>query len=83
MFEMHLISGITNEPPPPGQAKFKIGPLRSLYFSIYYSFGFSRLFFAFLEVFFGDFGFLCSCSIPGLLSFLNYFLSVSQWEPFS
>jgi len=33
-------------------------------------------------VFSGDFGFLHSCSIPGLLFLLNYFLSVSQWTPF-
>ena len=84
MFEMHLISGITDEPPrPPCQAKCKNRALRSLYFGIYYSFGFSRLFFAFFGVFSGDLGFLYSCSIPGLLSLLNYFLSVSQWAPFS
>ena len=40
-------------------------------------------FFAFFEVFSGDFGFLYSRSIPDLLLFLNYFLSVSQWAPFS
>jgi len=40
-------------------------------------------FFAFFGVFSGDFGFLYSCSIPGLLLFFNYFLSVSQWAPFS
>ena len=71
---------------PPHLAKLnvKTGPLRNLYFGIYYSFGFSRLlFFAFLGVFSGDFGFLYSRSIPGLLSFLNYFLSVSQWATFS
>jgi len=39
-------------------------------------------FFAFLGVFFGDFGFLYSRSIPDLLLFLNYFLSVSQWALF-
>ena len=46
MFEMHLISGINDEPPPtPAKLNVKTGPLRSLYFNIYYSFGFSRLLF--------------------------------------
>jgi len=46
MFEMHLISGITDEPPRrPAKLNVKTGPLRSLYFGNYYSFGFSRLFF--------------------------------------
>jgi len=47
MFEMHLISGITDEPPPLPLAKLnvKTGPLRSLYFGIYYSFFFNRLLF--------------------------------------
>jgi len=40
-------------------------------------------FFAFFGVFSGDFGFLYSRSIPDLLLFLNYFLSVSQWALFS
>jgi len=85
MFEMRLISGITDEPPrPPAKLNVKTGPLRSLYFGIYYSFDFSRLlFFAFFGVFSGDFGFLYSRSIPSLQLFLNYFLSVSQWAPFS
>ena len=84
MFEMHLISGLTDKPPPLAKLNVKSGPLRSLYFGIYYSFGFSRLlFFAFFGVFSSDFGFLYSCSIPGLLLFLNYFLSVSQWAPFT
>ena len=85
MFEMHLISGITDEPSRPlAKLNVKNGPRRSLYFGIYYSFGFSRLlFFAFFGVFFSDFGFLYTCSIPGFLLFLNYFLSVSQWAPFS
>ena len=85
MFEMHLISGITDEPPPLlVKLNVKSGPLRSLHFGIYYSFGFSSLlFFAFLGVFSGDFGFLYSRSIPDLLSFLNYFLSVSPWATFS
>jgi len=43
MFEMHLISGITDEPPPLAKLNVKTGPLRSLYFGIYYSFVFSRL----------------------------------------
>ena len=86
MFEMHLISGITDELPPPLLAKLnvKTGPLRSLYFGIYYSFDFGRLlFFAFFGVFSGDIEFLYSRSIPGLLLFLNYFLSVSQWAHFT
>jgi len=66
--------------PPLAKLNVKTGPLPSLYFGIYYSFGFSRLLFF---VFSGDFGFLYSCSIPGLLLFLNFFLSVSQWAPFS
>jgi len=83
MFEMHLISGITDEP-PSAKLNVKTGPLRSFYFGIYYSFGFSRLLsFAFLGVFSREFGFLYSCSIQGLLLFLNYFLSVSQWAPFT
>jgi len=40
-------------------------------------------FFAFFGVFSSDFGFLYSRSIPDLLLFLNYFLSVGQWAPFS
>jgi len=87
MFDMHLISGITDESPAPAplaKLNLKTGLLRSLYFGIYYSFDFSRLlFFAFFGVFTGDFGFLYSCSIPGLLLLLNYFLSVSQWATFS
>jgi len=43
---------------PPCQAKCTNRDPSSLYFGIYYSFGFSRLlFFAFLGVFSGDFGF--------------------------
>ena len=69
---------------PLAKLNVKTRPLHSLYFGICYSFGFSRLlFFAFFGVFSGDFVFLYSCSIPGLLLFLNYFLSVSQWAPFS
>jgi len=85
MFEMHLISGITDgwqecEPPPCQVKNVKSGPLPSLYFGIYYYFVFSRLLFF---VFSGDFGFLLSRSISDLLLFLNYFMSVSQWVPFS
>ena len=90
MFEMHLISGITdggrcaNLPPAKLNVKSGPRPLPSLYFCIYYCFGFSRLFFfAFFGVFSGDFGFLYRHSIPDLLLFFNYFLSVSQWAPFS
>jgi len=61
----------------------KTGPLPSLYFGIYYSFDFSIDFFAFFGVFSSDFVFLYSRSIPDLLLFLNYFLSVSQFTPFS
>jgi len=62
----------------------KAWPLTSLYFGIYYSFGFSRLLiFAFIGVFSGDFEFLYSRSVPDLLLFLNYFLSVSRWAPSS
>jgi len=39
--------------------------------------------FAFFGVFSGDFGFLYSRSIPDFLLFINYFLSVSRWAPFS
>jgi len=56
MFEMHLISGTTDrwqgcEPSPPAKLNVKAGPApTSLYFGIYYSFGFSRLlFFAFSQ----------------------------------
>jgi len=50
MFEMHLISGITDgwqecEPPPAAKLNVKTPPLPSLYFGIYYSFDFSRLLF--------------------------------------
>ena len=90
MFEMHLISGITDgwqgcEPHrPPAKRNVKTGPLPSLYFGIYYSFGFSRLlFFAFFGLFSSDFGFLYNRSIPNLLFFLHYFLGVGQWASFS
>jgi len=42
------------------------------------------MFFAFIGVFSGDFGFLYrSVLLPDFLLFLNYFLSVSLWAPFS
>ena len=70
--------------PSPAKLNVKTRPLRSLYFGICYPFRFSGLlFFVFFGVFSGDFGFLYSRSIPDLLLFLNYFLSVSQWAPFS
>jgi len=68
----------------PATINVKTGPPPGLYFSIYYSFGFSRLLlFAFFGMFSGDFGFMYIQLIPDLLLFLNYFLSVSQWAPFS
>jgi len=80
MFEMHLISGITDGwqvcESPPCQANVQSGPrpLLSLYFGIYYSFGFSRLlFFCVFGVFSGDFGLLYRHSIPDLLLFFTYF----------
>jgi len=53
MFEMHLVSGITDgwqgcEPHPLTKPNVKTRPLRSLYFGIYYSFGFSRLLFSYV-----------------------------------
>jgi len=43
---------------PPGKLNEKIGPIRSLYFGIYYSVGFQYVVcFAFSGVFSGDFGF--------------------------
>ena len=58
MFEMHLVSGITDgwqgcEPPSPAKLNVKARPLPSVYIGIYYSFGFSRLLFflRFLEHF--------------------------------
>ena len=84
MFEMHLISGITDEPPPLPLAKLnvKTGPLRSLYFGIYSSFGFSRLlFFAFFGVFSSDFGFLYSCSIRVCYCFSIIFWVLASGHP--
>ena len=72
------VAYLTNRPRPPAKLNVKTGPLRSLYF------GFSRLlFFCVFQSVSGDYGFLYSRSIPGYLLFLNYFLSVSQWAPFS
>jgi len=47
MFEMHLISGITDgwQGVPPAKLNVKTGTLPKLYFGIYYSFVFSRLLF--------------------------------------
>jgi len=71
MFEMHLISGITDgwqgcEPPHPAKLNVKTGPLPSLHL------GFTILlvsvdccFFAFFEVFSGDFVYLHSRSNTG------------------
>jgi len=81
MFEMHLISG-RGANRSPAKPNVKTRPLPSLYIGIYYSFGFSRLM-LFLGVFSGEFGFLYISSIPDLPLFFNYFLSVSQWAPFS
>ena len=49
MFEMHLISGITDgwqeyEQTPP-KINVKTWPIPGLYFGIYYSFGFNRCFY--------------------------------------
>jgi len=57
--------------------------MHSLYFGIYYFLISVNCFFSFFKVLSGDFGFLYSRSIPDLLLFLNYFLRVSQWAPFS
>ena len=62
MFEMHLISGVTDggrgANRPPGKLNVKTGPPPSLYFGIHYSLVCSRLLvFAFVGVFSGDFGF--------------------------
>jgi len=76
------VAGVRTTLPP--NLNVKTRPLPSLYFAIYYSFDFDRwLFFAFFGVFSGIFRFLYSRSITDLLLSLNYFLSVSQWAPFS
>jgi len=88
MFEMHLISGITNGwqgcEPPPAKLNVNTGPYLAC-ISVFTNLLVSTdcCFFAFFGVFAGDFGFLYSCSIPGLLLFLICFLSVSQWASFS
>ena len=87
LFEMHLISGITDgcEPHrPPAKRNVKTRPLPSciLVFAILLI-SVDCCFFAFFGVFSSDFGFLYSRSIPNLLFFLHYFLSVGQWVPFS
>jgi len=85
MFEMHLISGITDgwqgcEPHrPPAKRNVKTGPLPSLFTIFLVSV--ACCFFAFFGVFSGDFGFLYSRSIPDFGLFLNYFLSVGRWAP--
>ena len=87
MFDMHLISGITDgwqgcKPPHPAKLNVKNGPPPYLYFGIYYSFDFSRLLcFCVFRSIFGYLGLLCSHSIPGLLLFFNNFLSVSANFP--
>jgi len=85
MFEMHLINGITDGwqgcEPPPLKLNVKAGPLPSLYFGIYYSFGFSRCcLLRFSECFPVISGFciavqsrICYC----------FSIIVSQWDPFS
>ena len=78
------VAGVRTAASTTAKLNAKTGPLPSLYFGIYYSFGFSRLLpFAFFGVFSGDFGFLFCRSIPDLLVFLYYFLNVSQWAPLS
>jgi len=64
--------------PPPGAYPLCILVFTILLVSV------DCYFFAFFGVFSGDdFGFLYSHSIPDLLLFLSYFLSVGQWAPFS
>jgi len=88
MFEMHLISGITDgwqgcETPPSAKLNVKTGPRANLHFGAILLVSVDCCFCAFFGVFSGDFGFLYCCSIPDLLFFLNYFLSVGQWAPLS
>jgi len=86
MFEMHLISGITEGVAgvrtAPQATRWKTGPLSSLYFGTILLVSVD-CFFACLGVFSGDFVFFNCRSIPDLLLFLTYFLSVGQWAPFS
>ena len=79
MFGMHLISVITDgwqgyEPPPP--AELNVACILLVFSILLVSV--DCCFFTFFVAFSGDFGFLYSRSIPGLLFLLNYFLSVSQ-----
>ena len=68
--------------PLPAKLNVKTGPLPWLYFGIYSSFVFSRLlFFCVFRSVFRWFRVLCSHSIPNLLLFLNYFLSVASGLP--
>jgi len=90
MFEMYLISGMTYgwqgcEPPHPAKLNVKPDPYLACMsvFTILLVSVDCCFFFAFFGVFSGDFGFLYSRSIPDLLLFLNYLLSVSRWAPFS
>ena len=87
MFEMHLISGITDgwqgceTHRPPAKRNVKTRPLPCLYFGICYSFDFSRLlFFAFFGLFSSDFGFLYSRSIPDLVLFLSECWPVGSFQ---
>jgi len=76
MFEMHLISGISDKlPPPPAKLNAKTWPLRSLYFGIYYSFGFNKLLFflRFSECFLVISGFCIAVQFRVCYFFLNYF----------
>ena len=60
-----------------------LGPLPSLYLVFTILLISVDCFFAFFGLFSSDFGFLYNRSIPNLLLFLHYFLSVGQWAPFS
>jgi len=83
MFEIHLISGITDGwqgcEPSPAKLNVKTGSYLGfiLIFAILLV-SVDCCFFEFFGVFSGDFGFLYSRSIPDLLLFLKYFLSLSQ-----
>ena len=91
MFMFEMISGITDgwqgcKPHrPPAKRNVTTGPLPSLYFGICYSFHFSTLLFflGFSDCFPVISGFVYSRSIPNLILFLHYFLSVGPWAPFS
>jgi len=81
MFEIHLISGIPDGwqvcESPPGPYVACILVVTILLVSV------DCCLFAFFGVFSGDLRFLYSCSLPDLLLFLNYFLNVRLWAPFS